>query len=121
MNQVFLVILTNHTKIIKLVECFNYEFDDYNCFMPEGKPIYFINEEEGRQWLKDNIDPKYLETEEWNSHHQFLKNKAETVEVPVSLLKKVSYLLYDTTRFYDDQISEFKEIKEILKKVEVQC
>ena len=85
MNQVFLVVLTNHTKIIKLVECFNYEFDDYNCFMPEGKPIYFLNEEEGRQWLKENIDPQYLEVEEWESHHKYLKTE-KTIQVPIQLL-----------------------------------
>lgn len=85
MNQVFLLTIAKVANKITFVQCFNYEFGEYNCFMPEGKHIWFYNEQEARLWLKENIDPQYLEVEEWESHYKYLKTE-KTIQVPIQLL-----------------------------------
>ena len=50
MNQVFLLTIANGANKITFVQCFNYEFSEYNCFMPEGKHIWFYNEQEAKKY-----------------------------------------------------------------------
>lgn len=91
-------------KAIKTFEAINAENKEdairiIRDSMNKISPNIIYSEEEGRQWIKDNIDPKYLETEELESHYKYLKTE-KTIQVPIQLLCDIRSKIGSLTNEY---------------------
>lgn len=89
MEQQFLVII--HNELVKLAECFSYEYNEYNYLKDEkGEPIFFNHEKDGIEWINKNVKKSknffYKE-----SNRSYLNDETgasnEVVEVDVVLLQ----------------------------------
>lgn len=89
MDQQFLVII--HNELVKLAQCFSYEYREYNYLKDEaGEPIFFIEEKDGIDWINKNVKKSknffYKE-----SNRSYLIGESddsnEIVEVDVALLQ----------------------------------